>query len=389
MSVVMQLLNRAYATSKPVLSWLAATFTVMVSIELTLQFVSSILTQQNISRVDGKIRHSTFQNEAWAPALFKEMYEVRLEYDQFLGWRSREFNGDCINIDNNGFRKTVRFTNDSVVHTDTILVFGGSSVWGVYVRDEYTIPSLLATLLHNRGRNPVVINCGERGYTFTQNVIQLVLLLRSGYRPSKVVFIDGCNDVYGAHRAGKAGLNGFVPEMDRFLQSIGHSYPRRVFDATTEWITTKSIIGRNLQRVADFVLNRKQADHGTAQYSNAQLLELSSAIIENYIASHTLLADLAARYKFDYYCFLQAMIYTKATLTEEERTGDPKLNDPQFKFLFQTFYDTLEHRSLSNVYSLGNVLDGEHETCFLDFCHVTERANRLIARKVFEVVLSH
>lgn len=111
-----------------------------------------------------------------------------------------------------------------------VWMFGGSAVWGSGVEWSETIPSYLAT------KGYTVTNYGEVGYVSTQELILLILELRSA-TPNIVIFYDGYNDVFSGYQQGVAGLpmNEFnrVKEFNitkkglvNFIQAKLHDEPR-------------------------------------------------------------------------------------------------------------------------------------------------------------------
>jgi lysophospholipase L1-like esterase len=121
--------------------------------------------------------------------------------------RYPSFTGKYINIDSLGRRITPQPTVPTVPAA-RVFFFGGSTMWGTSQRDEHTIPAEAARRLQplaGPGRRIEVLNLGENGYVFTQEVLALLLELRSGNIPDVVVFLDGINDVFGTVQSGVAG----------------------------------------------------------------------------------------------------------------------------------------------------------------------------------------
>ena len=127
------------------------------------------------------------------------------EYNPFLGWNVGPFKGNYVTTDLQLGRKTWHPDGNQHREIPIIFFFGGSAAWGFGVRNDYTIPSEFAKMLHAHGYNYTVFNYGEPGYTFKQGVMHLILLLREGRRPTYVIFYDGFNEIYAAHQHGIAG----------------------------------------------------------------------------------------------------------------------------------------------------------------------------------------
>ncbi len=104
-------------------------------------------------------------------------------------------------------------------------VFGGSTAFGHGVPDGETVAAHLGGI-----RERVHLNFAVQAYDAIREVDLLLYLLRKGYRPGEVIFIDGLNDVttfawsaYGPHD--KPRTQGLL--MDRGEVPLIFGYPRR------------------------------------------------------------------------------------------------------------------------------------------------------------------
>ena len=122
-------------------------------------------------------------------------------------------------------------------HTQTF-VFGGSTTFGDGVPDNSTVVARLNAL----DGEATYINFGMQAYDSIREVDKLVYLLRKGYRPAAVIFIDGLNEVttfarspYELHDSpraqglildrGQVALVFGVPVKDNRLLALAYSFP--------------------------------------------------------------------------------------------------------------------------------------------------------------------
>jgi hypothetical protein len=75
-----------------------------------------------------------------------------------VGWKTREYHGEFINIGKNGVRKTFNPSPKINGESNSIYVFGGSSIWGEGARDDHTITSCLAKNLNQHGSGIPMLN---------------------------------------------------------------------------------------------------------------------------------------------------------------------------------------------------------------------------------------
>ena len=96
-------------------------------------------------------------------------------------------------------------------------MFGGSTAFGHGVADGETIAAYLDELDTS---TTAYVNFGVPGAHQRLELEKLILLLQKGYRPSRVVFIDGLNDVYAMLRTN------FRPEETPAApyDAYGHEY---------------------------------------------------------------------------------------------------------------------------------------------------------------------
>lgn len=101
-----------------------------------------------------------------------------------------------IGFENIRYNKYVNESNASQVINGSTWVFGGSITFGYGVADDQTIPYYLNDL----DSSNVYLNFGVRGYNQNIEINKLLLLLKKGYRPKTVIFIDCLNDITALER---------------------------------------------------------------------------------------------------------------------------------------------------------------------------------------------
>jgi lysophospholipase L1-like esterase len=191
--------------------WLmvGVTLLFLVGLEVAYRAQSGVRHALTSARGPGPVR-GPYADSAWYPAYLKE-YDATfaMHWKPFVYFRRPAFAGQFINVDSVGHRPTVHPTPPA---GDTIRVFffGGSTMWGSYLRDGATIPSVASQRLAATAPPGVtfdVTNFGESGYTFTQEVLELELQLRAGNVPDVVMFYDGMCDIGSAAQFGQVGVS--------------------------------------------------------------------------------------------------------------------------------------------------------------------------------------
>jgi hypothetical protein len=142
------------------------------------------------------------KTEAQIRELIYDQPELSNAYEPFVEFRSAAMASPTLNIHQAGFRFVGEQQgpwppDDKAVN---VFVFGGSTTVGAGVEDSKTIPAMLQAVLRERigagGLAVNVYNFGVGAYFSSQEVTYFQNLLRNGYLPDMVAFIDGLNDFH-------------------------------------------------------------------------------------------------------------------------------------------------------------------------------------------------
>ena len=132
--------------------------------------------------------------QEWVPSYVRDARGHGSRYRIGL-WEPRPIHSTTINTQG-GYRRSWNEPVSGFEPQRRIFMFGGSTVWGLGVADDFTIPSALNRLA--AGRNASFVNMGVHGFFSTQEIMKLTLLLARGDTPEAVVLYDGVNDIMNA-----------------------------------------------------------------------------------------------------------------------------------------------------------------------------------------------
>jgi lysophospholipase L1-like esterase len=172
---------------------------------------AAIEPSRNIARIGLSTPYSSRFNQYhyyFMPRL--EVMDLLREYDlmaseghwqvhPWTGLTMRNFRGKYLNIDNNGHRLTS--APDATYAEKPPLViwaFGGSTLFGWGLADDYTLPSQLQLELQSRisSHQVRVLNFGVPLYASSQELALFIAYLRTMKQPDIALFLDGVNDVW-------------------------------------------------------------------------------------------------------------------------------------------------------------------------------------------------
>lgn len=322
------------------------------------------------SRGNRYLAQAYYRNREWSADLWRVQDGLKLRYEPYVGWRRADVASAYVNIVD-GERRTVHPAEAS---PDALRVwcFGGSTMWGTGVRDAATTASRLAALAQADGFDVAVRNFGESGWVSTQEAVFLGLMLRAGERPDVVLFYDGVNDVFSAFQSGKA---------DGAHQNLGifEDYFNLGYDPRRTWLT-KSAIYRGVQS-----LGAKLGGADRPRAAGVDFGRLAERVAAVYFQNVDGVQRLAESYGFEALFFWQPVVSHQPGFQTAERDGCGHLKKDALEPLLQ-FYDAatahvVGHEAVDLTRCLG---PSPPEGYFIDHHHVTEEANAVIARAIYQ-----
>lgn len=328
------------------------------------------------SDIDPRVDFDVYQNKSMARDYFNEFQQSgQSEYYPYLGYRRvPNYSGKYINLDENSIRRTINKC-DNTSKKIKIFMFGGSTLWGTGARDEGTIPSLLSGELCKSGLSVEVTNFGENGYVSTQEMIKLQLELRNGNIPDIAIFYDGVNDVYSSFQTFITGQDeAGLPQNNQ--NRIDDFNSRNRFNLAGVFPNFYSIINSNQAR--RIFNNEKKVDPNI----DPQLINDTANI---YLNNIRMIKSLEKEFNFKSFFYWQPIMYTKSVLSEDEKNKIWVAG--QLKDLFiQTSNKVVKSR---DVHDLTDVFNDNNSTIFIDWCHMAENGNEIIAKRMLKDIQNY
>ena len=335
------------------------------------------------ARLDPRLTSPIYAKADWAVAYFgnelKASQEMR--WEPYVYWRRKPFAGNLINVDDRGYRRTLNpAPADAPVR---VLCLGGSTMWGTGVRDAYTLPSLIARNLAERGiRHVYVENLGESGYVSTQELILLQLRLRAGDVPDIAVFHDGANDLFAAFQNGVAGL----PQNECNRGDKFKIEPGRLL----HMLVTKTYTMKGMDKARSILRRRRSTPPAQAPPPlPANDTALVRQAVHTYFANVRLIRALAREYGFKPVFIWQPLLPYKRPLGESEQNICRQLGKQAtfYKEGNAEFQRVYPRAGISCMHDFSDMFDGQTQDVFFDFCHTSETGNQQIANRMTELIV--
>jgi lysophospholipase L1-like esterase len=357
----------------------AVIVTLAIVVELGAFVALRWLARRELERPDPRTALSAYRGANWAAAYWREQKVVERspEYHPYVVWRRVPHASETIGIDGQGRRRTDH--SQCLPGVYTIYMFGGSTLWGYGTPDWATIPSYLAEEYARHGRPVCVQNFGEFGWVSTQGMLALVLELRAGRRPDLVISYDGCNEVLTPLQSGRVDVHANFGEIKTW-----YDWHPRLALGSFGWLGATNTVTL-ARRVAD-----RLGWRASPRRADAELGRLARLIVDDYQAGAEIVEALAGRYQFRTAFFWQPVaLAERKPLTPEERPRIESVRDEQHGLLpaaYEETYELVRGLRRPRVHYLGDVFNDERGDVYLDICHLTPAGNRLVARRMYEIL---
>jgi len=327
---------------------------------------------------DVRAKADDYRKVSWGDNYFKAFHESHSErWEPYVYWRRKGYSSQYINIDTTGLRVTPNPEIRSE-HVQRLFMFGGSTMWGTGARDSFTIPALVATELRNRGIRIEAVNFGETAFVSTQEVIVLLRQLQKGNIPDLVVFYDGVNDTYSAYQQGVAGL--------------AHNESHRVqeFNLLKRLPELKGMVVKDVvSNLATVRLTKDLLGIGKIESKPEYDARVAEEAVNLYLNNLALVKALAVSYKFKYRFYWQPTIFLKNKLSDYEKAEYDRQQELE-KFYEETYRlvreKTTPPREDKSFHDLSAIFLHEEEPIYIDWIHLSERGNAVIAQAMAEEI---
>jgi hypothetical protein len=301
-----------------------------------------------------------FQGEDWYREYGREFrVSTQMQWHPYVLWRRRPFAGRYINVDADGRRRTWNREAPGE-RVAEVFAFGGSTLWGNGARDENTIPSWVSRFLDQSGRRVRVTNHGELGFVSTQDLVSLMLELRAGRVPALVFCYDGVNDAVASLQSREAGQPQLAGRMSGAMNRLYRDYYRSVTGFTPDPAPTS----------------------GPAASDD----ELVRQTVAAYLGNVRVIERLAAAYGFQALFFWQPVAFVDKPLSPEETERVEPRRRAAGAF-FEKLYAAMRAAEVpAGFRDVSDVFASTPQTVYIDFCHVSEEGDRLVAKRISDEI---
>ena len=359
------------------------------------------------STIGKKLIPEAFGTDTWQQAMGPYSHSPHFAMHPILHFMTAPIQNNYFQIGVEGVRYEKNWSDEIVREylsrkASTTFVFGGSTVMGHALQPNQTISRYLNEL--NKAGDDIALNFGSLAYDQHREIEKLVYLLRSGYRPKKVVFLDGWNDILSMARSNmrvqdKVTFHGFIenkgaiaftPGVVRkranFARLFLESLP--IYRIATNWLRPEITID-NLPPVRDSFA--QTYDFREAEWVNAHWAEfgerhsdlLLRQIIQYYENNLAMIQGLAEGFGFKAYIFYQPMGLLDSENPFVMPDAQKKKGYAFVKKMHEGIRSAISSRRL-NMVDLSQSLMEMDTLRFIDAAHYAPASNKVLAKEIFD-----
>ncbi len=314
--------------------------------------------------------------------LQEEWYTLQTEYQPFVGWKRKPFEGKYMNIEEGGIRKTINSKEGKVVR-----FFGGSTMWGARVLDKNTIPSWFGECSSGDYK---IINHGESGFNSRQELASLINVFLNKEKTDLVVFYDGVNDIdflcnpdmsIPGHRRELQfrqklmtlnSTQNYLKANDTML-ALGKGFFYKLFLSNTVEVLNRTI--------GKYITKESQLPY-ICHIDSDRAEKVADNLLNCWKTSH----NIANQNGSDFIAVLQPNIYIDSANHEylhKERSG---LQAKNFQIVYKIIRNKIQEENLDWIYDFSNVLNETTNPLYFDFCHLNAEGNQVVAKRFCEII---
>jgi hypothetical protein len=310
-------------------------------------------------------------------------------------FRSKFYN---VGFENMRYSFAVNETNAKSSMNGSTWVFGGSTVFGSGIADDDTIPAYLNKLTE---KNEVFINFGVQANFLNNEIEKLLLLLKKGWRPKRVIFIDGLNDMVALTKSrfhptetpgrNPFGFNYMLGNFDRLLDVIKVSTQRQFPPDSKMLYPVNSY--ENVYEIAspynkypvaffDFFYNQPYRNLKTVAENPKHYIDKIDSF---YRLNLEFLKHLASSFGFEFYVFYQPL--GPLNLDNPFIDNDEAYQNAPFLKSYQSivppFRENLKRKPIFGFYDIFDA-DSECTKCYVDLTHYNPKLSAIIAQRILD-----
>lgn len=333
----------------------------------------------------------------------ERVHAPQIKSHPVLPFMNQPTENSCYKLGFENIRYDSFIQSDSVARqkiNNSVWVFGGSTVFGTGVCGDETITYYLNT--HDSLNT--YINFGCQGYNQFAEIEKLLLLLRKGYTPKAVVFLDGLNDLitlshycFSASETPARSQHAYEHELgpDNIKLNRKSIYSLPVLNWYLAYVAGKTVNG---SLPIEENIYSPRSDYNTSDYlhylSHRLYLhtpdeKLKDKMFTYYRCNLAFIQKLSEAYHFNFRIFFQpiGLLYAKNPFVKNKAAFDTAFFAvKQCRYLETEMRRTIKTTNLNHFTDLSQT-HYETNIPYIDLTHYSPRMNLLLAKKILKNIV--
>jgi len=260
-----------------------------------------------------------------------------------------------------------------------IFMVGASSVES----GQPPLPNLLGIELEKGGINPVrIFNYGVASQKSGQELAHIIYHILN-LKPDLIILYDGGNDIMDPYlvdpRPGYP-FNFFMYESNILFKDV-QTYPLLDVIAYESGLLRRLLYSHFVKKFANLSELRKKAGYGTEKWRQ----EIADIYVDNLIKAQT----ISHAFGSEFVAFFQPLVFFKDVQTpREKRFGmDQQIHALEVRKRIRQELARGGKNSSLNVFDLSDIFDEVSDQVFVDYIHVSDRYNKIVAQSIGQQVI--
>ncbi|MCC6683455.1 MAG: hypothetical protein IT247_00130 [Bacteroidia bacterium] len=296
-----------------------------------------------------------------------------------------------VGFENARYNSFINASNIKQRSNGSTWMLGGSTTFGYGVSDNETF----SCFLNQIDTTQHYINFGAPGYHQRMEIEKLIILLKKGYRPARVIFLEGLNDITQLissnfessetpNKPYSAYAQDFCVENLAINKNIFYALP------VVRW--WYSYVASNTVSTTENIYDEK-ALYNTKPYMHYKLTQLYEPAVDSllfqkadqyYKENLTLLDALSKAYHFEYAVFFQPlgpMLDRNHFIADINNFKKEFLRYKAFRAIYYHVKQGIQQNKFQRFYDLSDA----HETCkypYVDLTHYSKSMHLELARQI-------
>ena len=338
------------------------------------------------------IYSNLYEGYSWVNEYRKQYKDPISVYNPYTVWKTKEYQSELFNFDENGIRKTLNYKDEKKINYN-IYFFGASTIQNPETIDSLTIPSWVIRNLNNsklgEKYNFTGVNFGTSAYTSTQELFRFLHEYQTGFKtynkPDLVVFYNGASDIWAGVYLERPGYHDAYDRIKLRFDNINLFYLLKIKEKLIENVDFFKIINQ-------YITGGEGESDRYFETRSLNFQELSEDQSDIYLKNIEIASSIMDKEDIKSIYFIQPTIFSthqNKNLNNSNKKLFYTKNYPNMHKAYDIGYSELKKKTskIDRVIDISDVFNGINSPIFSDNVHIGPYGNEIISKKITESII--